>query len=70
MKAAFQGTGTQVAFAALVLFRVRPDWAWAGEIPWWTMLVITLVTVWSFADYLLGNWPMLRDAWSVKGKAS
>ena len=30
----------------------------------WTMLIVTLVTAASFVDYLLGNMPLLTEAWS------
>jgi len=47
--------------------------AWAPEAhpadrvqqaPWWIMLVITLVTLYSFVDYFQGNYQLLRAAWS------
>lgn len=33
-------------------------------VPWWVMVVVTLVTAASFVDYLLGALPVLRSAWS------
>lgn len=62
IKAVVQGVGTQIIFILLVLMQVFPDWP-IGDVPWWIMLVITLVTIASFVDYFLGNLPILRDAW-------
>lgn len=64
LKAVVQGVGTQVVFIALVLSAYFPDQVVWGKIPWWTMLVVTLVTVGSFVDYFLGNLPLLRSAWN------
>ena len=33
-------------------------------LPWWVMLVVTIVTGPSFFDYLAGAWPILSAAWS------
>ncbi len=63
-KAIVQGVGTQVIFIAIVANAYAPDIAWLSEVPWWTMLVITLVTGASFFDYFFGNLKILRDAWS------
>ena len=64
LKAVAQGVGTQVIFIALLLSEGLPEQVWLTEVPWWTMLVITLVTIGSFFDYLIGNLPILQDAWS------
>lgn len=63
IKATVQGLGTQVVFACLVAEKLDPTLP-LDAVPWWTMLFITIVTVWSFGDYLMGTWPMLRDAWT------
>lgn len=62
IKAVVQGVGTQIVFIALVLEELRPDWP-VETVPWWTMLVMTLVTIASFVDYFYGHLPLLRDAW-------
>lgn len=64
VKAVVQGIGTQVVFLSLVLDSVAPDLPLVDRIPWWTMLVVTLVTVASFVDYFLGNLHILRAAWA------
>lgn len=64
IKAVVQGVGTQVIFLALVGRAVRPDLTWLELVPWWTMLVVTVVTTASFVDYFLGNRKILQDAWS------
>lgn len=64
IKAVVQGVGTQVIFVALVWFAFAPEQTWLARVPWWTMLVITIVTAASFVDYFLGNLNILRDAWS------
>jgi CDP-diacylglycerol--glycerol-3-phosphate 3-phosphatidyltransferase len=66
-KAIVQGTGTQVIFIALVLAAVFPESTWLMEVPWWTMLVVTMVTAASFVDYLAGNLELLSAAWSEPG---
>jgi CDP-diacylglycerol--glycerol-3-phosphate 3-phosphatidyltransferase len=66
-KAIVQGTGTQVIFIALVLAAVFPESTWLIEVPWWTMLVVTMVTAASFVDYLAGNLELLSAAWSEPG---
>ena len=63
VKAIVQGVGTQVIFIALVARSFAPDSEFFEAIPWWTMLVITLVTLGSFVDYYVGNLHLLRDAW-------
>lgn len=63
IKAIVQGVGTQIIFIALVVKRLGPDWAWVEPIPYWTMFVITMVTLASLVDYFLGNLPVLRAAW-------
>ncbi len=64
LKAVVQGVGTQIVFLTLVAFAVAPDLPIPPTLPWWTMLVVTLVTAGSFVDYFLGNLPILRAAWS------
>lgn len=64
LKAVVQGVGTQIIFLALVVHAYQPSLAWLAQVPWWTMLVITVVTVGSFFDYFLGNLKILQDAWS------
>ena len=61
IKALVQGIGTQVAFLGLLLADFHPA---AAAVPWWSMLVITIVTTWSFGDYLVGNYDVLNDAWN------
>lgn len=63
IKAVVQGVGTQVVFLTLVLVAYRPDLAFLSTVPWWTMVVVTAVTTWSFVDYFLGNLHILRAAW-------
>lgn len=64
IKAVVQGVGTQVVFLALLAHAYWPNLPVADEVPWWTMLVITIVTVGSFFDYFIGNLHILRAAWS------
>lgn len=63
-KAVVQAIGTQVIFLALVAKAYQPELTWLEPIPWWTMLVVTLITFGSFIDYFLGNLEILRAAWS------
>ena len=63
IKAVVQGVGTQIIFLFLVLRTIYPEWTAIREVPYWTMLIITLVTIASFFDYFRGNLPTLRDAW-------
>jgi CDP-diacylglycerol--glycerol-3-phosphate 3-phosphatidyltransferase len=62
-KAVVQGVGTQICFLTLVLHAWYPEMGLA-DVPWWTMLVMTLFTVYSFFDYFVANIPLLRDAWN------
>ncbi len=62
LKAVVQGIGTQVCFLAMGAASLWPDLPWLDVVPWWTMLVITLVTVASLFDYLGGNRSLLEDA--------
>lgn len=64
VKAIVQGVGTQVIFLSLVVFELAPHVPLPHQLPWWTMLVLTLVTLGSFVDYFLGNLPILRAAWA------
>ena len=61
IKAIVQGVGTQIAFVSLGVGTIYPS---ATQGAWWSMLAITIVTTWSFADYFIGSYPILRDAWS------
>ncbi len=63
IKAVVQGVGTQVVFLALVLTKLFPAWPIA-TVPWWSMLIMTVITILSFVDYFLANLPLLRDAWA------
>ncbi len=64
VKAVVQGLGTQVILIALVASAGADDRTAAYSVAWWAMLVITVVTTWSFVDYFLGNLPILRAAWN------
>lgn len=61
-KAVVQGIGTQVCFLAMAGAAFWPGEAWLLDVPWWTMLVITVVTLGSLVDYLAGNSALLTDA--------
>jgi len=63
-KAIVQGVGTQVVFVTLVLQAWFPSLPIPVTLPWWTMVIVTVVTFGSFVDYFLGNLPILRAAWS------
>ncbi|MBA2321092.1 MAG: CDP-alcohol phosphatidyltransferase family protein [Deltaproteobacteria bacterium] len=65
IKALVQGIGTQVVFVALVLRAILPGQDWLERLPWWTMLVMTVVTAASFVDYFQANLPLLRAAWDA-----
>jgi CDP-diacylglycerol---glycerol-3-phosphate 3-phosphatidyltransferase len=65
IKALVQGVGTQVVFVSLVVRSMVPGQPWLDVLPWWTMLVMTLVTAASFFDYFLANLPLLRAAWDA-----
>lgn len=69
LKAVVQGVGTQVIFVALVLSSLWPEQALFSAVPWWTMLLVTLVTFGSFLDYFIGNLPILRAAWTEEPAA-
>ena len=64
-KALVQGFGTQIIFGFLVLHHLFPTWP-ISTLPWWTMLLITLLTIASFVDYFVGTWRVLADAWANK----
>ncbi len=64
IKAWFQGVGTQVMFIALVLGYLDIGPEFIAQVPWWTMLIVTLATLASFVDYFVGNLDLLRDAWT------
>lgn len=63
IKAVVQGVGTQIIFLALMGKSMMPELTWLDRVPWWTMLIVTLVTAGSFVDYLVGNLRILQDAW-------
>lgn len=63
-KAIVQGVGTQIVFITLVVFDLAPQAPIPESLPWWTMLVMTLVTFASFIDYFIGNLSILRAAWA------
>jgi hypothetical protein len=56
--------GTQVVFLTLVAQVTWPALPIPSQLPWVTMLVVTLVTVGSFVDYFVGNLHILRAAWA------
>ncbi len=63
IKAIVQGVATQIVFIVLVVQALQPSWTWLNDIPWWTMALMTVVTVASFFDYFFANLPLLRAAW-------
>ncbi|MCO4746287.1 MAG: CDP-alcohol phosphatidyltransferase family protein [Proteobacteria bacterium] len=67
IKAVVQGVGTQIIFITLVGQEFRPDLP-LDTVAWGVMLVVTLVTLWSFVDYFFGSLPVLREAWSDRGE--
>lgn len=64
LKAVVQGVGTQIVFLTLVLQAWLPELPLPASLPWWTMVVVTVVTFGSFVDYFVGNLAILRAAWS------
>jgi CDP-diacylglycerol--glycerol-3-phosphate 3-phosphatidyltransferase len=67
IKAVFQGFGTQICFLALVVRETVPSMAsTVAEVAWWTMAVITAVTVASFFDYFHANRAILEEAWNAR----
>jgi CDP-diacylglycerol--glycerol-3-phosphate 3-phosphatidyltransferase len=63
VKAMVQGFGTQIVFGALVIEKFAPDLP-MERVTWWTMFIMTVVTMGSFVDYFYGHLPLLRDAWA------
>ncbi len=63
IKAVVQGVGTQIVFIALAVGKMWPGVAPTDDIAWWTMAIITVVTLYSFIDYFIGNHDILREAW-------
>jgi CDP-diacylglycerol--glycerol-3-phosphate 3-phosphatidyltransferase len=64
-KAVVQAIGTQVCFLALVAPALRPELqATLAPVPWWTMLLVTLVTLYSLVDYLSANRHIFAVAWA------
>jgi CDP-diacylglycerol--glycerol-3-phosphate 3-phosphatidyltransferase len=68
IKAVVQGVGTQIIFLALVGLKLWPHLP-LDAVAWWTMLFVTLVTMWSFADYFVGSLPVLREAWHDRSQS-
>lgn len=65
IKAVVQGVGTQVCYLALVIPAFAPSTAATlHDLPWWTMLGVTIVTGWSWVDYMAGAGGLLRAAWN------
>lgn len=70
IKAVVQGVGTQIAFLALLAHSLDPQGlAWMAEVPWWTMLVVTVGTMLSLVDYLVGTWPVVASVWAEDKRA-
>ena len=69
IKAIVQGVGVQVCFLFLVLDKMYAV-DWLGTVPWWSMLVITIVTGLSFIDYFFGYLPILKNAWNETPESS
>ena len=69
IKAIVQGVGTQIIFIALTAEKLQFTQDGA-LIAWWTMFLVTLVTLWSFVDYFTGSLPVLREAWSDRRDSS
>lgn len=65
IKAVVQGVGTQICFLAMAAHALWPEWAWLAPVPWWTMLVITIVTSASWLDYLHGHYSLFEEAFRV-----
>lgn len=63
IKAVVQGVGIQLIFIVLLLPHYLPELVIAADIPWWTMCIITIVTLISFVDYARANTRILRRAW-------
>ncbi|MBN2799043.1 MAG: CDP-alcohol phosphatidyltransferase family protein [Deltaproteobacteria bacterium] len=66
IKAVIQGVGTQLIFILLVGRAFFPDEPLLESSPWWVMLFMTVATMLSFVDYLVGNLPILRASWNQK----
>jgi CDP-diacylglycerol--glycerol-3-phosphate 3-phosphatidyltransferase len=70
IKAIVQGVGTQVCYLALLGIALWPDATpWLGGVPWISMLIITVVTAWSWVDYLASCRSMLVDVWNDRPAA-
>ena len=66
LKAVVQGVGTQVCFLSLMGAALWPAHApTLVAVPWWTMLIITLVTLYSLVDYIGANRHIFAKAWSA-----
>ncbi|MCB9676540.1 MAG: CDP-alcohol phosphatidyltransferase family protein [Alphaproteobacteria bacterium] len=64
IKAVVQGVGTQLVFVLLVALAWFPELTWLEPLPYWTMVIVTIVTIVSFIDYFAGNFTLLRAAWN------
>ena len=66
IKAVVQALGVNAILVVLLVTHLLPVPEWVADVPWWTMLVVTIVTGASFFDYLYGAMPVLRAAWSSR----
>ncbi len=65
LKAIVQGVGTQVAFLSLLAHSLgAPGGDLWLQVPWWVMLVVTVATLMSLVDYLVGTWPIVSSVWN------
>lgn len=66
IKAIVQAVGTQIVFISLLLISLGIDGGgWIAHLPWWTMLFVTIATLLSLVDYLVGTWPVVALVWST-----
>lgn len=70
LKAIAQGVGTQVMFIAIAVGQAKPELTVTHDVAWWTMAVVTVITMASFVDYFVGNLSVLRDAWNDETNAN
>ena len=64
VKAVVQGVGTQVIILLMLLKAAGMNLPMLETLPWWMMMLITVVTFGSFVDYVQANYVLLRDAWT------
>lgn len=65
IKAFVQGVGTQVVFLSLLATSLGVEaGGWMALVPWWTMLFVTLATLLSLVDYVVGTWPVVAAVWA------